>query len=536
LKALSSLSLAMTLCCVACGGIDVTRISSADTPLTGVPWNLAMTQYNLTITRQITSCSGTIEGAVVVTVASTKVLDEQQKYLLDSNGWWATSDITSTLGADGTSLGLNAASQNADAAIIANVVSLAAQIAMIAAAQQGAYRLVCTEKVAKALSVLNPPQGKKLEEEVNELTKTLTAATTRVSTLTQQAQNNSAYKRELAAAIGVAAAAQKDLTAKQALLDKTLKDVTDKQQVTWPPQADKFRTDKPYKISAEVLKKWVTWVDGQGTPPATFPGESTFNVSLALFRQKEDGSWLLPPAPAVGDVSVGVPVRLPKIGRLLVCTGPEGCPDSLTTDWSPNEWQTVGIQPEQPVLQLGQVYNIRVRGGAFKSESAVIALDANGIPTTITVSEKVAAAAALTGALASTATSISAIPGQIAAAQLARTQAQTSQINAQNALITAQANAQTAGATSTAQAQLSMYTAQASLAAAQANAQSAGPNAALAAQLQMLTNQNAVTNAQAAGAVAPQVSALNAQTSLLNAQASQINAALALAKAQGAIP
>ena len=97
-------SVALILCCTGCAtGIRVVHLGSSDLPPPGVPWNLAMTQFNVAITRHVTGCVGELKGTVEVTITPTKVLDDEQRYALYADGWWATSDITSNLAADGTS-------------------------------------------------------------------------------------------------------------------------------------------------------------------------------------------------------------------------------------------------------------------------------------------------------------------------------------------------------------------------------------------------------------------------------------------------
>jgi hypothetical protein len=67
MKLPASLGLGVVLGCAGCGsGIDVTRVSSSDKSLTGVPWNLAMTQYKLTVTREISACDRVLKGSVLV--------------------------------------------------------------------------------------------------------------------------------------------------------------------------------------------------------------------------------------------------------------------------------------------------------------------------------------------------------------------------------------------------------------------------------------------------------------------------------------
>jgi hypothetical protein len=534
MKRLITLSLALV--CSGCGtGIVIQHIDPAAKSQTGIPWNLAMTQYNLTITRQVMKCNDVFSGTVTVTATAGKTLDREQQYLLSSSGWRATSDITSTLAADGTSLGLNAHSEDQTAAIITSVVSLAAEIAVAAAPVRGAPKLICTPNVQAALNELHPVGGTALKDKVNADTDAVTAATGKVTLLTAQSQADSSFKTQLAAAEAVLSAAQATLSGDQTKLAKDLKITTDTQQVVWPLKADQLRADHAYHLSSGTLNNWVKW---SAPWPGTTPPIDTqgFDVSLALYQSDGNGGWAAATKSTDGDVSVGVPVRMGRIGRLLVCTGANVCPAALAADWTPTDKQSVGIQPDVNVLQLGTVYNIPVRGGTFKSEGAVIALDANGLPSSIEVSEKAAAGAAAASSAASAATAIANIPAQIAAAKLARTQAETAQVNAQSALSTAQANAATAAPTAAAQAQSALLGAQAALATAKANAQTAGPIGVMAAQTAEITAQNNLAAAQAGAVNAAQLDALTSQTSLLGAQAAQINAQVALTKAQALVP
>jgi hypothetical protein len=530
-------AISLTLLSSGCGtGIVIRHLDSNATSQTGIPWNLAMTQYNLTITRQVTKCTSTFSGTVTVAATVGKTLDREQQYLLASNGWMATSDITATLAADGTSLGLNAHSEDQTASVISSVISLAAEAAIIGAAPvPGAPTLVCTPGVQAALKELHPVGGTALKDLVNADTDAVTAATAKVTLLTAQSQAENSYKPQLAKAEAALAAAQAQLTSDQTKLAKDLKITTDTQQVLWPLAADQLRADHAYKLPAVTLNKWVQWSGPwPGTPPAI--DATAFDVSLALYRPDGGGGWAAAVKSVDGDVSVGVPVRMGRIGRLLVCTGPNPCPPALSADWTPTDNQSVAIQPDQTVLQLGTVYNIPVRGGTFKSEGAVIAMDANGLPTSIEVSEKAAAGATAASTAASAATQIANIPTQVAAAKLARTQAETAQITAQDSLATAQANAVTAAPTAAAQAQTTLLGAQAALATAKANAQTVGPIGVMAAQTAEITAQNNLAAAQATGATAAKVDALASQTSLLQAQAAQINAQVALTKAQALVP
>jgi hypothetical protein len=453
-----------------CSSIGIEHLDATQKPAKGEPWNLAMTQYRVTITRELTSCEGKLDGKVTVSATVGKTLDEQQQYALYANPVWATSDITSTLAPDGTNTGLNAHAEDQTAQVIGNVVTFAADVAKLAAAAavpvDHPWVLGCTRKVSEALAVMYPKGSPALQDRIGTETDALNAVTARVSLLTTQAQNDPSYKKALNVALGEQAAAQAALAADQKRLTSALKTVSYTQQVVWPNKGNEFALAAPFAISPDILAKWVEYTGGTGAVPA-LPSAPIFDVFLSIYAADGAGGWMAPGSPGSGDTSIGVPVRLPRTGRLLVCSAAP-CPLALPPGWMPGPQQTLAIQPDQAILQLGRIYNIPLRGGIFRSEGAVIAIDANGLPTSIQVTEKVAAAAAATSALASAATQASAIPAQIAQSRLAATQAETSQLQAQSALAAAQAASASANQLGAIQAQTTLISAQNALDAAHA--------------------------------------------------------------------
>jgi hypothetical protein len=538
-------------CCGCASSIQVSTLDPTTVP-TGVPWNLAMTQYTVTITRQVTSCSNLLNGTVTVSAVAGKKLDEDQQYVLNSDGIWATSDITSTLASDGTSTGLNAQSQDQTATVISNTVGFLAALAVGPLGERAAH-FDCKQAVKDALAALKPTNGPSLKDKVDQDTKDVAAATAKVTQLTPLYQGGGgtgggggggagADKTPLITAVNDLLTKQQTLNDDQAKLTANLNVLTTTQTVVWPATAKKVSTDAPFSLDQNVAQSWVDWSGlplGQKTAPV---GTAAFNVWLALYKSDGVGGWAIPSVPPkIGDVKVGVPVRLPHVGRLLACTSTK-CDLTLSANWVADDKHTLLIQPDAPVLQFGQLYNVPITGGTFKSEGAVIALDANGVPTSIEVSEKQAAAVSATATLQSTATTLAALPGQIAAARLAATQAQTNQITANNALTAAQAAAPTAGGIAAANAQAAYLNATGALATAHANANAAGQLGQLAAQTAIANQQVALdtqqanlASAQANATVARAVDTLAANTSLINAQAAQINAQVAVAKAQAAL-
>lgn len=522
-------------------GIKVTRLVG-DGAVQGNPWNLAMTQFTVTITRHVIECGDSLIGTVEIIATPSAVLDEEQRYVLESNGWWATSDITSNLAANGTSTGLNASSVDATTTIISNVVGTIGQgvIAAAAAAPLAAAPLaaappapatnVCNKKLAIAVSKLYPNSGsskKGLTALVDEKVAALAEMTAKVALLTAQGSLDKTYKKALITALDDQSALQKSLAADQQNLSAALKATTDTQVFRWPLRSIDFRADTAYSLDAATLNKWLDSNEKQ-----VAKAKPQFDVYLALYRpNSKDAKWIAPKAAPFSGADVGVPVRLAQTGRLLACAK---CP-------CPPEFPIVGstdldhTQFDQVVLQLGQLYTVPLTGGSFRSQTAVVALDANGLPTTIQVSEKAAAGVGLSGALKDTVTQIGALPAQVAAAKLAATTSQTNQLNAQAALATAQANAGVAGQTAPLVAQTALINAQNALAVAQANA-GAQQTLEISAQTAMLNAQAALVTAQANAITGSAIGALNAQTSLINAQTAQINAAAALAKARIAVP
>lgn len=546
-----SLAVVIVISCAGCASsIHVQRLDPKSTKVpTGVPWNLAMTQYTVTITRQVKSCAGFLNGTVSVSAVAGKRLDPDQQYVLSSNGVWATADITSSLAGDGTSTGLNAQSEDQTAKVISNTVGFLAAIATGTPAAAAA-QMSCADDVSKALDNLNADATgvtlkKKVDKEMKDVA-ALTARVTQLTTLFQASQGKKADRAPLGEAMAALRKLQETMNEDQALLAASLKAIKDTQTVVWPPSAKAEENTTPFELDPGVAQSWIKWSglapgkDGKLMVP-TVPADA-FKVWLALYRTDGAGGWMLPTSdPMTGDVKVGVPVRLPRIGRLLACTE-KACDPVLSRSWAADDKHTQLIEPDAPVLQFGQLYNVPLTGGTFKSEGAAISLDANGVPTSIQVTEKVAAAAAATGAAQSVATTVIDLPAKIAAAKLAKSQAALNQLKADNDLAAAKAATPTAGETAAANAQTAYLNASSALSTATANAQAAGERGALAVQTALTQQQVALQQQQAAlggakasAAIAPAIETLNSSTTLLNAKATNINAQLALTKAEQAM-
>ena len=308
-RVLSVLVLAATTLISACAsGIVVTRLGANEPTATGNPWNLGMTQFRITITRHIVECGKEIKGGVEILASPAMVLDEQQRYALVSNGWWATSDITSNLAPTGISTGLNASSTDATATALSSAIGAVAQVAIGLAAGAApdptAVNVkppsLCQPEVAKAVSELYPersdPPKIGLKQIVDRDVAALATATAKVTLLTSQSGVDSNLKKQLAASMGEQAKLQERLNASQTLLASYLNLTTETQVVSWPKSAGEFRRDNAYNVDDVTLDKWITSFADR--PSA----RGKFAIYLALYRQSSvDGSWSEPPPPAVSE-------------------------------------------------------------------------------------------------------------------------------------------------------------------------------------------------------------------------------------------
>ncbi len=460
----------IALGCVGCGsGIVVNRFDGTAATMNGVPYNMPMTTFTLTITRRVIGCGDHLKGAVEVQIVSSKALDPKGMFTLHSDGWFSTSDIKSTFAPEGTSTALNTSAENATAAVISNVVSAVAAIAplvAVAGAAPGAPLEACTAEVNAAVTEI-----KTLKDTVDRETNDLVAATDQVTLLSSQVATlgnaaDKSIKKALVDALGAQANAKKKLADDQKKLADDMKLTSDTQPLSWPDDGTVL-SGGPYSIDVKnVLNKWakISQPDIQA---------KQFDVYLQLERTGSlgiDGAKLKT-APQI-NISKGVPVRFAVPGRLKVCAVAAcNVPDA----------KVIG-KFEGPILQLGLVYAVPTKGGTFKSETMALATDANGAPSSIEVAEKVAAATTATGALKETATQVGGIPNAINAAKLAKIKAQTDQLTAENALETAKANnadadilAPIQAETALAQAKLAQINAEAALNSAQ-KAQSAAGN------------------------------------------------------------
>ncbi|MEJ7807395.1 MAG: hypothetical protein WKG03_15910, partial [Telluria sp.] len=338
--------------------------------------------------------------------------------------------------------------------------------------------------------------------------------------------------------------------------------------------------------SKELLAKWARSVDSTDF-------DKQFSVHLALSDSTTGKDWVAPHLNRPVDIKVGVPVRMARAGQLLACVNGrcDGAQErkklideevaklaslkkqaGTENSIKESEDQIKGLMLEKDpvvksyrfnILQLGQFYIVPVTGGNFRSQQAIIKMDAGGLPTSIQVSEKVAVASAISGAAKDAANQVATVPGKIRTAELEKTtaklnqskaeaalasaglvnetaavQAQLARANAQNDLIAALSRADNQSETTSLLSQAQLWNAKADLAVAQMRSGDAMATSGLMAHTNFLNAQDALRVAMAKDTVSDQTSLLGAQTILTNAQAAHARAIAArrIAEAEAALP
>lgn len=471
MKARVAASGLIALLCSGCfgAGIDVVRYDGTPKTMTGVPWNLGLTSFKVTITRRVTGCGDQLNGTVEATVEpATLRIDPDQMFMLSSDAWISKSTIKGTYGADGVSTGLNTTSDGQAGLVLSNVVGAIATITPMLAAAAGPGE-ACHLDVVKALETLEAQpldaDGKptpKLADLVKSQGSALARLTTTVTHLSAQATALGAAatdgdRRALRDAIKAMTDMTVTLAENEAKLDAALKVITHVTTVEWPNVGSGLSTKTPFGLDPTFFTtKWAT---------VQRPEESIRRFDVYLDLRLKDATVPGGGRQSAIDVRRGVPLRFAQTGVVRVCV-------ALTCD---NAATKVIKSFEAPVLQLGRVVTVPVSGGAWRSTTAGVVMTA-GNPTTIEIGNAVSLGESVTGFSARTATTAAGLPAAINAAELARTQARTNQQLAENALLAAMAQSATAAELAPLQAETALTTAR---------------TAQLAAQAALVTAQNA---------------------------------------------
>lgn len=420
--------------------IDVTRFVGTPDTMRGVPYNLPMTQFTLTITRRVVDCSGgQLEGDVQVAVTSKTAIDPSAMFTLHSAGLLNTSDIKVSTNSDSTVSSLNASSTDQTGAVIGSVVSTIAKLAPLAIGG-GAGAQTCTQPLIDALAAIGRDKDKDhaavhgLKDDVQTENDKLAAVNARITLLSAQISAlgkdaGARMHKALSDALDDQFKLQQSLNAHQAALTKALTVVTDVETETWPTSGSEHDIDPnhPYALPDAVWQKWAVrnfdTTNGYG-----------FNIYPSIVQSSSYGAAATARVPLASiDPQNGLPVRYAVPAMLQIC---KNAPCGTTLNGHASEDVAHLLTP---VLQFGIVYSVPATGGTFKATTFTLQLDANGNPTMVEVADQAAVLSGLASTVGNAATTLAGIPDAVKAEKLSSLTATTNITTEQTALAAAQA-------------------------------------------------------------------------------------------------
>lgn len=384
----------------------------------GLPYPLYFTQYELVITRQVTGCGAELKSTVKAEIRSTSAApDPRASYVLRSQDFASPmkiSDVSLQYGPGGAVTGLNATAEDRTGQVVGNVVGTAVKVVKIAAGAGGAGGVeVCRPETLKAVT----QDLKPATEAVKAATKLVESRTKALKAVQDKAAAmggnvDDATRTALSAAYDALLAANEDLAAKQKVLEAVLKVVTDVQVVRWPENGE-ART-ATFGLPPAVLNRWAQDLDDNevANPRAQFDVVVELRVAGNAPDGRSVGYGAMAPAPAAVDTRLGVPIRQPAKGMLLVCAGGpcEEGGERIAFQWG-------------DIQQLGPVYYLPCVSRPFSSISCSFTAGEDGRLKSIGQASKTATAEGLTGAIGATV-------GAVGEAQTARQGAETARLKA----------------------------------------------------------------------------------------------------------
>lgn len=421
LRRISALG-ALLLCCACGNGIQITK-TTPDAGGTGVPWALAFTQYEITVTRSLVDCGNEPKLATKAALKAGKALDPSQFYLLSAKGDFDVTDIKAQYDTDGTATTLNASSEDRTAAVVSNVVGGVAKLVALgagaAAGKNAPPSEVCSPEAKAALARI-PGEQKKVETATN----LLAIRNDALSKLTAKNDGSAQGKKALAAAQAQEQNAADKLAEAQQVLDDDNGKISSKVTLKWPLRGDSFQSPCDAIVPGCGLPQPCPAAN-PACAGAPAPFVSTVSLTKAAKAKLAVYFQLVPAIPgwkggtSGDDNPPGVPVRFAAPGRMLVCLGAPCGPNVTPIQ-----------QSLDPVLQLGAMTYLPAPHGAFNNGSVAVEMNDGGAPKTLQTTGKSAAETA-SAMFKDTATQANDIAGTLNGAATARLKAKTDALKAQ---------------------------------------------------------------------------------------------------------
>lgn len=404
---------------------------STHLPTAGAPYSLSFTQYEITVTRRLTTCSSEGDPAdpdpekrkpkaidlkigLKADIKSAEARDPMRNYVVDLeslNSFFKTTSATVAYYDSGAIKSLNASAEDKTGEFIASVAGtfsklIDAGVAGPGLLEQGQEERGCSADTKKKLATLDSLEAEieKRSARVDELTGELTKLS---AVLLTSKEFSSKDEREKLGELKVKLIEEMSKLVKATKkTEPLLKELSENKKINWPNDGETFATTAGNPAIPDLDQKlFDSWL----TDDTTKPYHET-KGDTALYKRLAAASAVhlkLQPADKMGrttacgqscpdDAISGFKYRIPTSGQLLVCA------DTVCGEKAVHNASDVGM-----ISQLGHVYVLPLKSAMFSTKTVSATFAENGTPTSIGVtaaasSDKAATTLAAIGDLAIT--------------------------------------------------------------------------------------------------------------------------------------
>lgn len=397
--------------CAACTTeLNAVRIQDnpADVPLSGAPYNLSFTQFDITVTQRVARCfrkwtpeeseahsgqkydlsSPDAQISVTAVISKSEARDPLRNYVIDLNSlesFFKTTSVEASYYESGVLKGLNAAAEDKTGEFISSTVGTLAKLASAAMAQNFVAPDTCEKKTKEHFD-----EAEMKAAELEALTPQLVAATEAVK---QHIALATALGRATPAADKIELAkdvkALLDLSKKQIKLEKELASelaaISIVTKSKWPANGEEFVSSAPIAKPVDNTKsKWFTTIS---------PGKLAASAAYFEIRASEGIGRVLPCGSKCVEDNVdhkGFKYRMPSLGKLYMCSA---LTNRIEKDGSKSEAKTCAAESdadlyqtdakEAMISQLGRIYILPLKSTLFSSKSITATFSETGVPTKV---------------------------------------------------------------------------------------------------------------------------------------------------------
>jgi hypothetical protein len=420
-----AVSLALLLGSCGCSTqLVAVRVKNPDsTPLAGAPYNLTFTQWDITVTRRLSSC-GQIDGngnttkAMVVSVKLERERkeerDPEREYVIDFSSlrsFFKTSSIEVAYHDNGTLKSVNAAAEDAAADTIAGVAQAVGKLAAVpdvpsekktdtgislmqgrpldpAEQERKKPASLCTDTVEALLKSIAGKESavKQAKNKLEEVTVDLKRLTDMSAAMGQSWGRKE--RKELLLQIKLLYEARNELAKLDEELQADLEKVTYTDKVTWPASGQAsadLRSAVPLikPLTGDQIKKWVDPSDPERQKLAAETLAAETSLWVRLVATSRIGRADPCKNGQCRDEQIqGLKYRMPAPGALLLCRS-ERCDSARHAD--------VLDADETLVSQLGPVLTLPLKNYPFMNQTISATFDKAGQPITLGYTEKAGA-------------------------------------------------------------------------------------------------------------------------------------------------